>query len=1002
MEDLTPSQREALSKASTDRLRNRAVRAEGVDEEQVMTMDRPSLQEVVARDMTTKDSADRDAISYRTTVKSEEIMRLELQLEMKRLEAADRRLEREAAERQMEREMQNEREKRDHELKLVQLNRARDEETEDGDDDDENDGHANEAGSNASSRRDRRQPRTEPLANKIKRFGSALKQVVAPMTNDPTEIPQFFDSLENMFKAFEIPDELHAKLLLPFLSSKARVLTTRLTTEELENYAGVKKFLLSEFKLTPQEYKARFDNANKRSDETYTYFAARVRNSLRYYLCSRDCFKDVERLIDLLISDKLKSCFPTPILNYVLAQEGDKWLAPRELGSLADQYAANHSVQEKSRSLAGTHMSGALRSDERGRRAGMNDGQTVSPRRQSNTNITCHKCHGAGHIARNCKWAESKSGRSDSAIKYNTSETARQCFKCGSTQHFARACPQGSRGENNRGQVSVCHAQPSATESRTPPNAVDRSVSTDDAIVANTCVATSVLKHSWEFDHFPNIDALSVNSPNHSTHACNALPVKLSALHIVDITVNSIPCKGLIDSGAELCLLKESLLSCLHSDVCGSIMLQGIIGAAVSAPLVNVVIKLSDGPNTVNIAEGLSAVCGVADINSKQYDVVLTQSIFEELQSVPVAHVMAVNVDYDVNVSDDVCVVSASVNSDDAVENVCDDDDGVAQNVDKLLPEATINGGDELIQAQRDDASLAPCFELAKNKKGNFIIEHDVLYHYDKVEGQTVCQLCVPESKRNAVLKLAHDSVFGGHLAERKTSERIRLSFYWPKLRQSVKHYVTTCTDCQLRSRPKTTDRVPITPITRVDIPFQVLHMDVIGPIDPPSVQGHRYCLCIVDNCTRWPAVYVMKSLTAKAVCDALLDLFVHVGVPSKIISDNGTNFTSQWTQELLRRLGCSPVFVTPGHPQASGLVERFNRTCKDMLHHVIQQHGRQWHRIVPLVVWALREVPNSTTGVSPYMLVYGRVPRGPLAVLGESWANNQHVQADLGKPVEE
>ena len=71
------------------------------------------------------------------------------------------------------------------------------------------------------------------------------------------------------------------------------------------------------------------------------------------------------------------------------------------------------------------------------------------------------------------------------------------------------------------------------------------------------------------------------------------------------------------------------------------------------------------------------------------------------------------------------------------------------------------------------------------------------------------------------------------------------------------------------------------------------------------------------------------------------------------------------------------------------------------MLHHVIQQHGRQWHRIVPLVVWALREVPNSTTGVSPYMLVYGRVPRGPLTVLRESWANNQDVQADLGKPVE-
>jgi len=82
-------------------------------------------------------------------------------------------------------------------------------------------------------------------------------------------------------------------------------------------------------------------------------------------------------------------------------------------------------------------------------------------------------------------------------------------------------------------------------------------------------------------------------------------------------------------------------------------------------------------------------------------------------------------------------------------------------------------------------------------------------------------------------------------------------------------------------------------------------------------------------------------------------------------------------------------VFATPGHPQASGLVERFNKTYKDMLFHVIRQHGRQWHRVIPLAVWALREVPNATTGVSPYMSVYGRLPRGPLAVLKESWTES-------------
>jgi len=100
------------------------------------------------------------------------------------------------------------------------------------------------------------------------------------------------------------------------------------------------------------------------------------------------------------------------------------------------------------------------------------------------------------------------------------------------------------------------------------------------------------------------------------------------------------------------------------------------------------------------------------------------------------------------------------------------------------------------------------------------------------------------------VLRLAHESVFGGHLGEKKMRERIRLSFFWPELHKSVVQHVRECCNCQLRSRPMTTDRVPITPVTRCDVPFQVLNMDCIGPIEPPSSMGHHYCLCVVDNCT--------------------------------------------------------------------------------------------------------------------------------------------------------
>lgn len=339
-----------------------------------------------------------------------------------------------------------------------------------------------------------------------------------------------------------------------------------------------------------------------------------------------------------------------------------------------------------------------------------------------------------------------------------------------------------------------------------------------------------------------------------------------------------------------------------------------------------------------------------------------------------------------------------------ASENVSDDDVTNAEfcNISTQNDESVSDDAGRLRDEQQQDETLTDCWSLARQGKSNFVVSRGLLYRNDKVEGQTVCQLCVPTARRESILKLAHDSVYGGHLGERKTRQRIKLSFYWPGLKRSVREYVMSCQDCQLRARKLTTDRVPITPITKDHIPFQTLNMDCIGPLDPPSAQGHKYCLCIVDSCTRWPSVYLLKSLTAKAVCDALLDLFVNVGVPKVIVSDCGTNFTSQLTQEMLRKLGCAPRFNTPGHPEASGMVERFNQTCKKMLHHVMQQHGRQWHKFVPLMLWALREVPNATTGTSPYMLVYGRNPRGPLAVLKESWTGENDTGASLAQPVED
>ena len=68
------------------------------------------------------------------------------------------------------------------------------------------------------------------------------------------------------------------------------------------------------------------------------------------------------------------------------------------------------------------------------------------------------------------------------------------------------------------------------------------------------------------------------------------------------------------------------------------------------------------------------------------------------------------------------------------------------------------------------------------------------------------------------------------------------------------------------------------------------------------------------------------------------------------------------------------------------------------MLHIVVRENGRDWHKCVPFLVWAYREVPNATTRVAPYTMLFGRLPRGPLAILKESWVGETELPPNLGK----
>ena len=160
--------------------------------------------------------------------------------------------------------------------------------------------------------------------------------------------------------------------------------------------------------------------------------------------------------------------------------------------------------------------------------------------------------------------------------------------------------------------------------------------------------------------------------------------------------------------------------------------------------------------------------------------------------------------------------------------------------------------------------------------------------------------------------------------------------------------------------------------------------MDIVGPL-PRSSAGKKYILVICDYATRYPEAIPLRSIDANNIAEELVKFFARVGVPEEILTDQGTNFNSQLLKEVYQLLHIKPIKTTPYHPQTDGLVERFNHTLKSMLRKTATEEGKDWDRLIPYLLFAYREVPQASTGFSPFELLYGRQVRGPLDILKES-----------------
>jgi hypothetical protein len=102
-------------------------------------------------------------------------------------------------------------------------------------------------------------------------------------------------------------------------------------------------------------------------------------------------------------------------------------------------------------------------------------------------------------------------------------------------------------------------------------------------------------------------------------------------------------------------------------------------------------------------------------------------------------------------------------------------------------------------------------------------------------------------------------------------------------------------------------------------------------------------------------------------------------GVPKKIVSDSGTQFTSGFWEWLHETLDTQLCFSSAYHPQAHGQTERVNQILEDMLRACALQYGISWDKSLPYAEFSYNNSYQESLKMAPFEMLYGRRCRSPL-----------------------
>lgn len=239
-------------------------------------------------------------------------------------------------------------------------------------------------------------------------------------------------------------------------------------------------------------------------------------------------------------------------------------------------------------------------------------------------------------------------------------------------------------------------------------------------------------------------------------------------------------------------------------------------------------------------------------------------------------------------------------------------------------------------------------------------------------------RLWVAEGARPETMRQHHDSLVGGHLGKEETYFKISRSYFWPGMTTSIRDYVLKCKLCR-SIKPNTSGKQGLLKPLRVpDAFWKDLSMDFITPLPQCKYEGRTYehLMVVVDRLSKMKRYIALERLDVQHITNRFIEwIWRTEGYPATLVSDRGTQFTSQFWKRLCQRIGTRPKLSSSFHPETDGQTERANAVVKAYLRAYVNFHQDNWVELLPVAEFVSNATKSTSTGKAPFEAMYGYIP---------------------------